>query len=421
MYPLKKIKLENGLRVILASQPGSLTTTVLTLVEAGSKYETKEINGLSHFLEHMCFKGTKNRPRPIDISGELDSLGAEYNAFTSKEYTGYFVKSQAEKLDKALEIVADLYSNPLFDSEEINKERGVVIEEMNMYDDLPMRRVNDVFMELLYGNQPAGWPIDGRKEVIKDLKRDDFLRYQKNHYVAKATVVAVAGAFQEKELLEKIKFNFSSVPSAFKNPKIITKEEQFQPAAAIQFKKSDQTHLVLGVRAFDIHDERRFALQVLADILGGGMSSRLFQKVRGELGAAYYVRAEADFYTDHGYLAVSAGVNHKKVNEVIAAILNEFKIIGENVSAAELQRAKDHLIGNSILGLETSDELALFYGGQEIIKGEIVSFEEVFKKIKSVAISDIQKVAQEIFRNDKLNLALIGPFKNGQFDALLKL
>lgn len=422
MQSFKKHTLENGLRIILAPQAASLAATVLVLVEAGSKYETKEINGLSHFLEHMCFKGTKKRPREIDVASELDSLGAEYNAFTSLEYTGYWIKANAEKLEQSLDIVSDIYLNPVFNPQEIDKERGVVIEELNMYRDTPARHVVDLFFNVLYGDQPAGWNVVGSKDVINALKREDFLKYREAHYLGNSTLVVVAGAFNEQEVLGKIKNYFSGIQAGVKSQKIKTIEKQDKPQALTQFKESDQTHLVLGVRAFDVFDERRFALQVLANILGGSMSSRLFQKIRGEMGAAYHISAGADLLSDHGLLAVNAGVDHKKLDDVIKAINEEFADIRDNgVKDEELRRAKSHLSGTLALSLETSDEIASFYGGQEIIKREISSLGELLKKIQAVSADEIKAVAQEIFKNEKLNMALIGPFKDKDFSAILKL
>lgn len=411
----KKITLNNGVRVILASQPSSLATTILTLVEAGSKYETKDINGLSHFLEHMYFKGTTKRPKAINIAGELDQMGAEYNAFTSQEWTGYFAKVQAKDAEKALDIISDIYLNSIFDAAEIEKEKGVIIEELNMYEDTPMRKVNDLFMEVLYGDQPAGWDVGGRKEVIQKLTKEDFLKYRSGHYVGKATLVVVSGAIDEKKLLPKIEEYFQNISIGDKTGKIKTVEKQNEPQVLVKFKESDQTHIVLGCRAFDAFDNRRFALEVLVDILGGGMSSRLFQRVREEMGAAYYVRAGADLLSDHGYFAVSAGVDHKKLKDVIKAILDEFLKISKNsILEQELQRAKDHLIGSLILNLETSDELAMFYGGQEILKHSAMMPEETLAKINAVSVKDVVTVAKDIFQNNKLNLALIGPYKNAE-------
>ena len=417
----KKITLNNGVRVILVPQPSSLATTVLTLVEAGSKYETKEINGLSHFLEHMYFKGTAKRPKAIDIAGELDQMGAEYNAFTSQEWTGYFAKVQAKDAERALDIISDIYLNSIFDAAEIEKEKGVIIEELNMYEDTPMRKVHDLIMEVLYGDQPAGWDVGGRKEVVQKLTKEDFLKYRSEHYVGKATLVVVAGAIDEKKLLPKIEEYFKGISIGDKTEKNKTIEKQEKPQVLVKFKESDQTHLVLGCRAFDAFDERRFALEVLGDILGGGMSSRLFQRVREEMGAAYYVRAGADLLSDHGYFAVSAGVDHKKLKDVIKAILNELsKISKDSISEQELKRAKDHLSGSLILNLETSDELAMFYGGQDILKRSAMTPEETLAKINAVTTKDVVAVAQDIFQNDKLNLALIGPYKNAdEFKEIL--
>ncbi|MBI4993726.1 insulinase family protein [Candidatus Wolfebacteria bacterium] len=422
MQNFNKITLKNGLRIILAPKDDSLATTVLILVEAGSKYETKEINGISHFLEHMCFKGTKKRPKSIDISSELDAIGASYNAFTGQEYTGYYAKARIEHFDKILDVVSDIYLNPVFNQKEINKERGVIIEEINMYEDLPKRRVQELFTALLYGDQPAGWDIAGEKEVIKKINRADFIKYKNSHYLPQATLVVVSGKF-DKNAIEKIKKIFSSIKIGKKNSKIKTKEFQAKPEILIKHKESDQTHLVLGVRTFDIFDERKYALQVLSDILGGGMSSRLFQKVREELGAAYYVYSSADLYTDHGYLAVPAGVDNKRVEIVIKAILGEFKKLAQKpVSKKELERSKEHLLGHLFLSLETSDEIASFYGGQEILTGKIVSPNELVKKIQAVKAEEIQQIAREIFKNGKLNLALIGPFKEkSQFEKILNL
>lgn len=422
MSNFKKIILSNGLRVVLVPQRNNLAATVLILVEAGSEYETKEINGLSHFLEHLMFKGTKNRPKPGMISHELDSLGAEYNAFTGGQYTGYYAKVQKEKIAKAVDLVSDLYLNPIFNPEEIEKERGVIIEEINMYEDTPMRRVNELFTALLYGDQPAGWDIAGRKEVIRELKRDQFEKYRTKHYVAPKTVVVVSGAFEEKKVLAQIKKTFGELKKlpALKKPK--TTEKQSKPELSIKFKESDQSHLILGVRAFPVFDKRRHALQILADVLGGGMSSRLFHRVREDLGAAYYVRAESDLSLDHGFAAVSAGVDHSKIELVIKAILDEMnRLRTELVPAAELQKAKDHMIGNFILGLEGSDEMASYYGGQEIITKKISIPEEVIKKVKAVKAEEIRAVAKTLFINRSLNLAVIGPYKESEsFRKILK-
>jgi len=423
MEKFNKITLDNGLRIITVPKQDSLTATILILVEAGSKYETKEINGISHFLEHMCFKGTKKRPKTIDIASELDGLGAIPNAFTSLEYTGYYAKAQSKHFDKILDIISDIYLNPTLPEGEINKERGVIIEEINMIEDDPKRKIWDVFLELLYGDQPAGWDVAGTKETVKKLTKDDFIKYRSEHYLPQSTLVVVSGKFDESKTIEKIKNYFSSINLGAKSPKIKIKEHQENPEILLKHKESDQSHVILGVRAYDLFNERKYALEVLADILGGGMSSRLFQRIREEMGVAYYVRTDAGLYTDHGYLAVSVGADSKRIEEVIRVCLEEFKKISEKgVDEKELRKAKDHLLGNLMLSLETSDEIASFYGGQEILTGKLISPDELAQKIQAVKAEEIMAVAKDIFQNNKLNLALIGPFEDrAKFESILKL
>jgi predicted Zn-dependent peptidase len=373
----------------------------------------------------MCFKGTEKRPRSIDIASELDGIGAAYNAFTNTEYTGYYAKARNEHFDKILDVVSDMYLNQLFEQKEIDKERGVIIEEINMYEDLPMRRVQEVFTSLLYGDQPAGWSIAGEKEVIQKIRREDFLDYRKQHYLAQSSIAVVAGDFEENEAIEKIKKAFFLIKIGDKTPKLKTIESQDKPKILFKTKQTDQSHLVLGVRSYGVFDPRRYALSLLSEILGGGMSSRLFQKIREEMGAAYYVRSESDLSTDHGFFSVSAGVEHSKMKKVVEATLEEFKKISkEKIEEEELKRAKESLVGNLIMGLETSDEIAEFHGIQEIMTKEIISAEEVIKKIQSVKTGEISEVAKDIFDGKKLNLAAIGPFKEGdekEFEKILSL
>ncbi|HUY69790.1 MAG TPA: pitrilysin family protein [Candidatus Tyrphobacter sp.] len=406
----KKTTLDNGLRIITAPKEDSLTTSVFVLVEAGLIYETKEINGLSHFLEHMVFKGTPKRPRTMDIASELDSLGASYNAFTSEEFTAYWAKAEPRHFEKILDAVSDIYLNPLLAPEEINKEKGVIIEEINMYEDIPMRRVQGVFTSLLYGDQPAGWDVIGRKEVIEKIGRDDFLKYRASRYLPSKTIVVIAGKINEDEVIQKTKTVFGQMPKgvAKEREKIVERPER--PGVLIKQKNSDQSHIVLGVKAFNIFDDRKYALQVLADILGGGMSSRLFQEVREKLGAAYYVRAEDDLYPDRGLVAVSAGLDNRRLAETVGVILGELKKMAAlAVTDEELKRAHDHLIGNLMISLEASDHIAGFYGGEEVLTGEIKTPEEIAEKIRAVTAKDIEEVAKSIFKKDKLNLAMIGP------------
>ena len=407
----KKTTLKNGLRILTIPMANTKTTTVLALVATGTKYETKDINGISHFLEHMTFKGTKKRPTPLTIAEPLDRVGGNYNAFTGQEYTGYYAKANGRHQDLLLDIISDITLNPNFNQEEINKERGVIIEEINMYEDMPSRKVGDVWNNLLYGDQPAGWDTAGKKEIIARLKREDFVKYHKDHYVAPKIVVAVSGMIEPNDVVEKVKVLFGSINDFKGRDKIPTKESQDKPEVKLFYKKTDQTHIVLGARSYDIWNDKRFAAEVLATILGGGMSSRLFGLLRDKMGAAYYVRTSTDALTDTGYLATSAGIDNRRAEEIIKAILDEYlKIKHIKVSEEELNKAKEHMEGSLTLSVETSDELASFYCFQEILKKEILKPEELIKKIQAVTVADILEVAQDIFRPEKLNLAIVGPF-----------
>jgi predicted Zn-dependent peptidase len=420
----KKI-LKNGLRVVTIPMKDNPTATVLVLVEAGSKYEKKEVNGISHFLEHMCFKGTEKRPKAIDISKELDALGSQYNAFTAQEYTGYYAKSDAKHFKKIFDVISDIYLNSTFPEAEMQKEKGVIIEEINMYEDMPNRHVQDLLMGLLYGDQPAGWNIAGEKQNILDMKRDDFVAYKKAHYLPEATVLVVAGAVTEKEVLKQAEKIFGVLPRGKKSKKLKTIDTQSKPEVLIKWKDTDQTHFVLAFRTHDLFYKKNHVFSVLGGVLGGGMSSRLFQKLREEMGVGYYVRAYNDTYTDHGFFQVSAGVDNKRIQEVTEAVLAECKKLTlEKVSAEELEKVKECLIGNMKLSLESSDDIANFYGGQELLKKEIKSSEDKAREIRKVTSADVQKLAKEVFKEQSLNLALIGPFDaekdKARFQKMLK-
>jgi predicted Zn-dependent peptidase len=418
----QKFVLPNGLRVILVPQKQNVAATVLILVEAGSEYEAKRVNGISHFLEHLVFKGTEKRPEVGRIAEELDALGAEYNAFTGQEYTGYWAKAEHRKLPRIFELISDLYLHPIFNPAEIEKERGVIIEEINMYEDTPMRRAQELFGRALYGDQPAGWDIAGEKDIIRRITREEVIRYRAAHYVPGATVVAVAGNFDAARITREIRASFGALPRAPKAVKPRTRTGKPVLRTLTKFKESDQTHLVLGVPAYTVFDTRRYALEVLANVVGGGMSSRLFRKIREELGAAYYVRAGVEFFADHGHFAVSVGADHAKVPLVVKAICAELVRVGDElVGAKELEKAKDHLIGGLFLGVETSDELASFYGGQEIIVRKLLSPEAVARRVAGVRAEEVRRVARELFRDPMLSLSAIGPYRSGTvFSKLLR-
>lgn len=409
----KKTTLKNGLRIITVPMQGTQTATVSIMIGVGSRYESEKEAGLSHFIEHMFFKGTKKRPTTLDISSELDAIGGEFNAFTAKDKTMYYAKVDGKHINRALDVVADMYLNSKMEESEIEREKGTIIQELNMYEDMPMRNVADVFEKLLYNGNPLGREIVGYKETLKKLKRDDFMDYLKRFYMANDTVVAVAGKFNEKKIIEKMTKYFDKMPSG-KKPEIIPVDEnQKKPQVELKFKKTDQTHFVLGTRAYDFDHKDRFALSLLSVILGGNMSSRLFIEVRERRGLAYYVRTNVEAYKDAGYIATQAGVEHKNLELAIKTILNEYKrITKEKVSEKELKQAKDFIKGKTVMSLEESDEVAMYFIDQETTKGRILTPKEVFERIDKVSVNDIIRVAGDVFRNKKLNLAVIGPHKD---------
>ncbi len=417
-----KFTLPSGLRILTAPTKGTQTVTVIVLVGTGSKYETKDINGISHFLEHMFFKGTAKRPGFLDISQEIDRIGGVMNAFTSQEYTGYWAKVDAHHFDLVLDVVSDIFLHSTLSEEEINRERRVITEEINMYLDTPMRKVMDLYEEALYGDQPAGWSVLGPKKVIARLARNDFVRYWNEHYTANNTVVCIAGNISVREAYKKARYYFSTHAEREPKEKLAVVEQQRKPSTLVEYKKSDQTHLALGVRTFDMFDRRRYALEILSALLGGGMSSRMFVSVRERQGLAYYVRTEVAEYTDSGFLVTQAGVDNSKADRALTTILEEYKKIARHlVAPQELKKAKNYLKGHMAIELESSDELASWIASQELLEGRVRTPDEVYKKIDAVSREDIRRLAHAIFTPSRLNCALIGPFERKAIAPLMRL
>ncbi len=419
----KKTTTRDGLRIITVPMKNSKAVTCLVLIGTGSKYEGKEINGISHFLEHMFFKGTKKRPTTLKISETLDKVGGEYNASTGKEITGFWVKVENSHLDLALDWLSDILLNSKMEAREMQREKGVIIEEINMYLDAPLQYIGDLFERLLYGDQPAGWDTIGTKKNILSFKRKHFLDYMKEHYSARNIIVCLAGNFNQGQVEKKIKKYFKKLRKAPPKQKIEVIEKQKSPQVLSHFKKTDQTHLCLGVRGYGLFRPEKYAQEILSTILGGSMSSRLFISIRERRGLAYYVRTSSNLYTDSGYLVTQAGIPHKNVSQVISLILKEYRNTREKkISMEELQKAKDYLKGTFNLSLELSDSQASFYGGQELLAEKILTPKEKCDKIDEVSQKDIQKAARYIFKSERLNLALIGPHKDkAKFQQLLKL
>lgn len=411
----KKTIIRNGLRVITIPMRETQTVTVMIMIGVGSRFESEEEAGLSHFIEHMFFKGTKKRPNTLIISEELESIGGEFNAFTSKDKTMYYAKTDAKHIATALDVIADMYLNSKMEKKEIEREKGTIIQEINMYEDMPARSVEDVFEGMLYPKNSLGREIAGSKKTVSSFERKDFIKYMKKFYTANDTVVAVSGNFDEKKILGNIKKYFSAMPKGKKIKISEVKELQKKPQVKIKFKKTDQTHLVLGTRTYKREHKDRYVLSLLSIILGGGMSSRLFIEIRERRGLAYYVKTGIEAYEDVGYISTSAGVEHKNLEEAVQIILKEYKRISkEKVSEKELQKAKDFVKGRLVMGLESSDEVAMFFVSQEVSYGKIITLEERFKFIDKVSADDILRVAKDIFCEKNLNLAVIGPHKDGK-------
>lgn len=410
MKPKEK-KLKNGLRIITVPMKDNPTVTVLVMVEAGTRYETEKNNGLSHFLEHMCFKGTKKRGS-LQIAYELEAMGAETNAFTSYDYTGYYAKGRAALFPKLLDVVSDVYLNSVFPEVELEKERGVICGEIDMYEDLPQRAVHDIFAKSLYGDQSAGYTILGPKENIKKFTRNDFVKYHQDHYVAGKTIVVVAGDVTSAQVESLVTKAFADVSTG----KIITKKKITKSEGqklAIKNKKTDQSHLVLGLRSLPVGHPDRTKLGVLVALLGQGMSSRLFTKLREEMGAGYYVRAALGYISDAedtSDLNIRTGTEPKRVPEVIQAILAEVKRLRtEKVPAHELAKVQEYLTGGMYMGLESSDAAAFHVAYFAIFHQPIKTPRDIEREIRKVTIDDLSKMAQKYLKPEHFHLALIGP------------
>ena len=368
----------------------------------------------------MFFKGTERRPTARDIAGEIDSIGGEFNAFTGKEYTGYYVKCAAEHRDVALDVLVDMLRHSKFDPEEIEREKGVIIEEMNMYFDTPRDSIGGVYESLLFGDQPLGWDIVGRKETIRDATHDTFLQYIDHWYRPSRMVVGLGGKVGEglHERIEELLGDLKDIPGA----------DGPAPAAPfangrvkLKTKESDQAHLILGAPSYPIDHPDRYALSMVATVLGGGMSSRLFTEVRERRGLGYYVFGVNHSYTDAGTLYSQAGVDIARIDEAVTTIVSELRrIADEPVPPAELEKARNFSKGRFVLQLESPQGLIMFGVRREVLEGGAVEPEEVLAGIEAVTAEDVQRVAQDVIRGNALRLAVVGPFDDAdRFEQLL--
>jgi predicted Zn-dependent peptidase len=413
--------LGNGLRVLSADMPQVPSVTCMIMLAAGSRYETPDTNGIAHFAEHMFFKGTERRPTARDIGMEVDGLGGEFNAFTSKEYTGYYVRCASDYRDQALDVLVDMIRNSKFEAPEIEREKGVIIEEMNMYYDTPRDFIGGVYERLLYGDQPLGWDIIGRKETIRAAGRETFLDYVGRWYKPERMIVGVAGRHDDG-YLDTIERLLGDLPAAETGaPPPTEPAANGDPQVTIHHKESDQAHLCLGVPSYPAVHPDRWALQLLSTVLGTGMSSRLFTEVREKRGLAYYVYAHAQTYTDAGSLYSQAGVDIARSEEAVETIVREFRrLVDEPVPADELEKARALAKGRFVLRLENPQGMIVYGLGRVTLDDPALEPEEVLAGLDAVTAEDVQRVANDVIASHGLNLALIGPFEDAApFEALL--
>ena len=401
-----KTVLDNGIRVLSEERSGMRSVSLGIWVENGSRHESRQQGGISHFIEHLLFKGTEQRSA-AGIAEEMDSVGGVLNAFTGKETTCYYAKVLDENLPLALDVLTDLFLHSVFNQEEIDRERSVVIQEICQGEDTPDDYVHDLFNLDLFGDHPLGRPICGEVSAVSNFKREEFLKFVRDRYLPGRVIIAGAGNLRHEDLLERAKRDFSSlqVGSLTGNSSL----PQFHKGVFRHSKTLEQVHLCLGVSGIHQTHEQRYVAYLLSTLLGGGMSSRLFQEVREKRGKAYSIYSFLSSYCDVGYLAVYAGTKSEWVEEVVELIVTEMRrVTAGKVTKKELDRAKSQLIGNMILGLESTDSWMSHIARSEIYFGEAISLEEISAGIRAVSRDDLVGLAGRILRPEEIALTLLG-------------
>ncbi len=423
----KRFELDNGLRVILVPMESVESATVLVLGNTGSRFETKDQWGIAHFFEHMVFKGTKSYPSPLDIALAFDSIGAISNAFTSKEYTGYFAKTASKHIPLALEVLSEMMFFPLLKEAGIKRESGVITEEINMYLDQPMQQVGNEFEKLMYAGSGLAHDILGTKKSVASFTSDDFRRFLARWYGPANLTLVIAGdadSLTQPDLGKQIEKNFNLDLKDRESQRQATyqlakKERRFGSGLLkVIEKKTEQAHLVLAWPGLNLKDKRRPALSLLSVIMGGNMSSRLFVEVREKRGLGYYVRAEADYYHQTGSFGASAGVDPSRVHQAVEVIVNQFKQLAEGkrpITQTELENAKEYLTGQVSLSLEDSRSVAQWFGLKDVLMDKIKTPEESLVEIRAVTLNEINELAKELIQLGQMRLAVIGPFKESEF------
>lgn len=419
----ERTSLSNGLRILTGPMPQTRSVTIAIFIGAGSRYENEPEAGISHFIEHLFFKGTERRPTALDISKQIEGVGGVLNAGTDRELTVYWCKVARPHFGLALDILVDALMNSKFEPNEIEKERQVVIEELSMIRDDPREWVDVVIDEVLWPDQPLGRDVAGSKETVSSFTRESAISYMKSHYAPTNTVIAVAGNISHQEVVESISGHLANWSAPAPAPWFPARNGQTVPRLRVEFKDTEQAHLCLAVHGLSSLHPERFALDLLNVVLGEGMSSRLFQEIREERGLAYDVHSYVSHFLDAGAATVYAGVDPKRVEGTIEAVLKELsRLKSEDIPPEELTKAKEFSKGRLLLRMEDTRSVASWIGAQELLLDRILTVDEVVEKVDEVSAEDIRRVANELLVSEKLNLAVVGPFKtDGAFQKLLQL
>jgi predicted Zn-dependent peptidase len=421
MNVYERTTLSNGLRVLTAPLPHAQSVACYIMIAAGSRYENASNRGIAHFAEHMFFKGTERRPSSRDLTTIVDGMGGEFNAFTSKEYTGYYIRCAGQERDTALDVLVDMVRHSKIDPDELEREKGVILEEMNMYFDTPRDYVGSVYEEIVFGDNPLGWETLGKRETVKAATRKTFTDYLDEWYTPSRMVVGVAGMVGDdlmprlEELLGDLGGNGAGSPV----PAEV--DHSTEPRVRVHTKDSDQAQLCIGVPSYPLAHPDRYALQLLGTVLGTGMSSRLFLEVRERRGLAYYVFGLNSAYTDAGTLYAQGGVDINRVDEATSVIVEQFrKMADEVVPSDELEKARSLAKGRFVLQTETPNGLLLFGLRREVLEGKAAEPEELLAGLDAVTAEDVQRVARDLIGNHGMRLAVIGPFDDpSRFEQLL--
>ena len=408
----KKI-LQNGLTVIEVPSHDAESVVVDFFVKTGSRSETAKENGISHFLEHFLFKGTKKYPSALAISSLIDSIGGEMNANTGKEHTQFYIKAASHHLPLIFEVLTDMIQNPLLDAAELEREKGVIVEEINMYKDTPMYEIENILEQEMWPKDALGRDIAGTKETVTKFDVAMFADYINRHYQTPNMILGVSGKYNQNVLNKLIQTHWAKYPKKRYYGWEKVTDKQASPRLKVQYKETEQAHLVMGFKGFAYGDKRSAAESVLAAVLGGGMSSRLFMEVRERRGLAYYVRSSPGHYQDTGIFNIGSGVQVVKIEEALKVIIQELsKIKSVKVESVELQKAKEYIKGKTILALEDNQVRLDWMLDRAAFHKKITTPEEAFKKIDAVTAEDVMKVARDLFQSKKMTLAIIGPYKS---------